>query len=69
MFSTSGEIKVTSSNVFIFASITYSTVSICDALRELVPFVQSKKREKDPWRSYFILQLLAKLQNKTLQLY
>ena len=53
MFSTSGEIKVTSSNVFIFASITYSTVSICDALRELVPFVQSKKREKDPWRSYF----------------
>ena len=25
--------------------------SICDALRDLVPFVQFKKREKYPWRS------------------
>ena len=24
---------------------------ICGALRDLVPFVQLKKREKDPWRS------------------
>ena len=24
---------------------------ICDALRNLVPFVQFKKREKHPWRS------------------
>ena len=24
---------------------------ICDVLRELVPFVQFKKREKHPWRS------------------
>ena len=24
---------------------------ICDALRNLVPFAQSKKREKHPWRS------------------
>ena len=24
---------------------------ICDALREFVPFVQIKKREKHPWRS------------------
>ena len=24
---------------------------ICDALRDLVPFVQSKKLEKPPWRS------------------
>ena len=24
---------------------------ICDALRDLVPFVQFKKREKHPWRS------------------
>ena len=24
---------------------------ICDALRNLVPFVQFKKREKNPWRS------------------
>ena len=23
----------------------------CDALRDLVPFVQSKKREKHPWKS------------------
>ena len=23
----------------------------CDALRDLVPFVQFKKREKHPWRS------------------
>ena len=26
-------------------------VYICDALRNLVPFVQFKKREKHPWRS------------------
>ena len=25
--------------------------SICDALRDLIPFVQYKKREKHPWRS------------------
>ena len=25
--------------------------SICDALRNLVPLVQFKKREKHPWRS------------------
>ena len=25
--------------------------NICDALRDLVPFVQFKKREKHPWRS------------------
>ena len=24
---------------------------ICDALRDFVPFVQFKKREKHPWRS------------------
>ena len=24
---------------------------VCDALRDLVPFVQFKKREKHPWRS------------------
>ena len=24
---------------------------ICDALRDLLPFVQFKKREKHPWRS------------------
>ena len=26
-------------------------LGICDALPNLVPFVQSKKREKHPWRS------------------
>ena len=26
----------------------------CDALRDLVPFVQIKKREKHPWRSITI---------------
>ena len=26
-------------------------LEICDALRDLVPFVQFKKREKHPWRS------------------
>ena len=25
---------------------------ICDALRDLVPFVKFKKREKHPWRSF-----------------
>ena len=25
-------------------------VQICDALRDLVPFVQFKKREKRPWK-------------------
>ena len=25
--------------------------AICDALRNLVPFVQFKKREKHPWKS------------------
>ena len=25
--------------------------AICDALRDLVPFAQFKKREKHPWRS------------------
>ena len=26
-------------------------VKLCDVLRDLVPFVQFKKREKLPWRS------------------
>ena len=28
-------------------------IDICDALRDLVPYVQFKKREKQPWRSVF----------------
>ena len=30
---------------------TQGVISIYDALRDLVPFVQFKKREKRPWRS------------------
>ena len=30
---------------------------ICDALRDLVPFVQFKKREKRPWRSVNLLKV------------
>ena len=29
----------------------FVSVSICDALRDLISFVQFKKREKHPWRS------------------
>ena len=39
---------------------------ICDALRELVPFVQFKKREKN---THGGVLLLVKLHPKTLQLY
>ena len=28
-------------------------IKICDALRDLLPFVQFKKREKHPWRSVY----------------
>ena len=28
-----------------------NAVNICDALQDLVPFVHSKKYEKQPWRS------------------
>ena len=30
---------------------TFTHVIICDVLHDLVPFVQFKKREKQPWRS------------------
>ena len=30
----------------------------CGALRDLVPFVQFKKREKHPWRSVFFLNCI-----------
>ena len=32
---------------------------ICDVLRNLVPFVQSKKRKKQPWRSVTFSLFLA----------
>ena len=34
-------------------------VVICDALRDLVPFVQFKKREKHPWRSVTFSKVAA----------
>ena len=37
--------------------------SKCDALRSLVPFVQSKKREKHPWRSVTFSSKVARLSN------
>ena len=37
----------------------------CDALRDLVPFVQFKKREKRPWRSV----TFSKVAGFSLQLY
>ena len=37
---------------YIFKSICLSILSIiCDALHDLVPFAQFKKREKHPWKS------------------
>ena len=41
------------------------TQNKCDALRDLVPFVQSKKREKHPWRS----ATLSKVAGLSLQVY
>ena len=40
-------------------------VGICVALRDLVPFVQFKKREKDPWSSVSF----SKVAGFSLQLY
>ena len=34
-----------------YSSISHHLALICDALRDLVPFAQFKKREKHPWRS------------------
>ena len=39
-----------SRNLFSIICINYKW-HICDALRDLIPFVQFKKREKHPWRS------------------
>ena len=33
------------------ADVYVSLKYICDALRDLIPFAQFKKREKHPWRS------------------
>ena len=39
--------------------------SICNAMRDLLPFVQFKKREKQPWRSV----TFSKIAGFSLQLY
>ena len=36
---------------FFYTSFSRTRIYICDALRDSVPFVQFKKREKNPWRS------------------
>ena len=42
-----------------------TALTICGALRDLVPFVQFKKREKHPWRSVNF----SKVAGFSLQLY
>ena len=37
--------------IFQMIKIFHLVLHICDALRDLVPFVQFKKREKHPWKS------------------
>ena len=36
------------------------TFSTCDALRDLVPFVQFKKREKHPWKSVVLRERFSR---------
>ena len=38
-------------NILVLTLFHFSEKIICNALRDLVPFVQYKKREKHPWRS------------------
>ena len=40
-----------------FFSQIFLKIAICDPLRDFVPFIQFKKREKHPWRSVNFLQL------------
>ena len=53
--------------VFIWEELSFieSNQQICDALRDLVPFVQFKKREKQPSRSV----TFSKVAGLSLQLY
>ena len=37
--------------ILVFTLFHFSEKIMCNALRDLVPFVQYKKREKHPWRS------------------
>ena len=41
-----------------FECLEFILILICDALRDLVSFVQFKKREKHPWRSVTKITLL-----------
>ena len=38
---------------------TANVITICDALRDLVPFAQFKKREKHPWRSVTFIKVVG----------
>ena len=35
----------------VLMAVLFEYITICDVLRDLVPFVQFKKREKHPWRA------------------
>ena len=37
-------------------------LTLCDAFRDLIPFVQFEKREKDPWRSVTFYKVAGCLQ-------
>ena len=39
--------------------IQYYIKNICDALRNLEPYVQLKKREKHPWRSVYFSKVVG----------
>ena len=40
------------SNITLAIKLKWSSMKICHALHDLVPFVQFKKRENHPWRSF-----------------
>ena len=43
--------------------ILLSSLNLCDALQNLVPFAQFKKREKHPWRSITCSRVTGKKSN------
>ena len=47
------------------ACFVQNEIQICDVLRDLIPFVQFKKREKHPWKSVNF----SKVAGFSLQLY
>ena len=46
--------------------LSYLFKLLCDALRDLVPFIQFKKREKHPWRSVTFSKAACRLKPATL---